>query len=122
MGVVFRSIVQIIFLWLIFLSGNALVSLLKLPLPGNVAGMLILFVLLNLKIVPVSWIEEGAGILLKHLAFFFIPIAVGLMAWGNLFSVSGLWLALILVFSASVSIGLTGWIVQLLRRKGESNS
>lgn len=121
MGALVKSVVQITFLWLIFLSGNALVSLLKLPLPGNVAGMLILFGLLTLKVVPISWIEEGAGILLKHLAFFFIPIAVGLMAWGDLFSVNGLWLTLILVFSAVISISVTGWLVQLLRHRGQGN-
>lgn len=117
-----KTVLQVGVLYGIYVLGNTVVSLMNIPLPGNVMGMLILFGLLTFKIIPVSWIEDGAGILLKHLAFFFIPIAVGLMAWGNLFSVNGLWLSLILVFSALMSISVTGWVVQLLRRRGEGNS
>lgn len=107
---------QIALLWVIFQGGNLIVALLHLPLPGNVLGMLILFGLLSAKIIPLPWVEEGAALLLKHLAFFFIPIAVGLMNWGSLFSVSGLILVLALLTSALLSISLTGWLVQTIQR------
>lgn len=115
-----KIFLQIGILWVIFALGNFIVSVLKLPLPGNVVGMLVLFFLLSTKIVPVQWIEEGAGLLLTHLAFFFIPIAVGLMVWGGLFAASGTWLVLILISTALLSIAITGQIVQVLnRRKGQ---
>lgn len=110
----FRIVIQIFILWLILLSGNFIAGYLKLPLPGNVLGMLILFALLSLRIVPVAWVEDGAGFLLKHLAFFFIPIAVGLMAWGDLFITSGFKLILILTVGAVLSLIATGWVAQFL--------
>jgi holin-like protein len=41
--------------------------------------MLLLLGLLMSGIVKLEWFESVASLLLTHLAFFFIPIAVGLM-------------------------------------------
>jgi holin-like protein len=106
--------VQIFFLWLILRAGEWGVAHAHLPIPGNVLGMLILFVLLALGIVKERWIQDGAGLLTKHLAFFFIPIAVGLMEWGTLFWREGHWLLLALMLSTLAVLLSTGWIVQLL--------
>jgi holin-like protein len=114
-----KIIIQIFLLWLIYQLGNIITSTLHLPLPGNVLGMLLLFALLTTGIVPVKWIKEGADLLLKHLAFFFIPIAVGLMAWTKLFATSGIWLLLALLISALLAIPISGWAVQLLSRRRE---
>lgn len=117
-----KMIFQIFILWLIYQIGNLLVSFLNIPLPGNVFGMIILFLLLSFNIVKVSWIKEGTEILLKHLAFFFIPIAVGLMAWGELFVKSGIWLITALVASALVSILTTGWLVEITSKSKVRNT
>ena len=81
---------QTALLWLVFRCGTFLVAALHLSLPGNVAGMLLMFALLASGVVKPAWIETGAGFLLKHFAFFFIPISVGLMAFGSLMRQSGL--------------------------------
>jgi holin-like protein len=117
-----KIILQIFLLWLIYQLGNLITSSLHIPLPGNVVGMLLLLALLTTGIVPVKWIKEGADLLLKHLAFFFIPIAVGLMAWGNLFATKGIWLFLALTISAFLSIPITGFVTQFLsRRENQTN-
>lgn len=82
--------------------------------------MLILFGLLLAGIIKEEWLAEGANLLLKHLAFFFIPIAVGLMEWGDLFWQKGHWLLLSLVVSALVALFTTGGLVDFLV-KGEKN-
>jgi len=106
-------------LWLVYRLGGLLVGVLHLALPGNVAGMLLMFALLAAGVVKPAYIEVGGGFLLKHFAFFFIPISVGLMAFGPLMRQSGLTLLAILVASAAVGVLATGLCVQFLDRRGQ---
>jgi holin-like protein len=110
----FDIVWQSALLWVVFRCGAFLVGALHLALPGNVAGMLLMFGLLASGIVRPAWIEAGGGFLLKHFAFFFIPISVGLMAFGPLMRQSGLTLLAILVTSAAVGVLVTGVSVQFL--------
>jgi len=105
---------QILLLWLVFRCGSYVVTFLHLALPGNVAGMLLMFALLAAGVVKPVQIEAGGGFLLKHFAFFFIPISVGLMAFGPLMRQSGLTLLAVLLASAGVGVLVTGLTVQLL--------
>ncbi len=111
----YRLTLQIVFLFLIFRAGQWGVARFHVPLPGNVLGMLLLFGLLSTGLVRESWIQEGATLLTKHLAFFFVPIAVGLMAWGPLFRREGHWLLLALVVSTLAALLASGGLVHLLR-------
>jgi len=108
---------QTLLLWLVFRCGSYLVGILHLALPGNVAGMLLMFALLSTGIVKPALIEAGGGFLLKHFAFFFIPISVGLMAFGPLMRQSGLTLLAILTVSAAVGIVITGVFVQSMHAR-----
>ena len=110
---------QSVLLWLVFRLGVYLVDALHLALPGNVAGMLIMFALLATGIVKPSFIEAGSGFLLKHFAFFFIPISVGLMSFGPLVRQSGVALLAILVLSALAGVAATGISVERLQRRRE---
>jgi holin-like protein len=105
---------QTLLLWVVYRCGCLLVDLLHLSLPGNVAGMLLMFALLSSGAVKPGWVAEGAGFLLKHFAFFFIPISVGLMTFGPLIRQSGLPLLAILAASAAVGVAVTGLTVQWL--------
>jgi holin-like protein len=107
-------------LWVLNKLGYLLVAQLRVPLPGNVAGMLLLFGLLCSGIVPPRLFERSSTLLARHLPFFFVPIAVGLMNLGGTFISEGWLLILVLVASASVGLCATGWIAQLLSRlKGQ---
>jgi holin-like protein len=109
---------QILALLLINQAGYAVVSALHLPVPGNLLGMLFLLILLVTGVVPLRWIEASASLLIRHLAFFFIPIAVGLMAFGELFLDNGLAILLTLVVSAAVGIWVSGLSAQRLGARG----
>jgi len=61
-------------------------------------------VLLASGFVRLPWIEAGASLLLRHPAFFFVPIAVGLMSLGELLRTSGIVLLIIMVASAGIDI------------------
>lgn len=125
MQTLFKTIVQVFLLWLIYSFSTWMVEFLHLPVPGSVLGMLLLFLLLSGGIIKEHWLTLGANPLLKHLAFFFIPIAVGLMEWGELFTQKGYLLFSPLVISALVALLSTGLAVQLLikssKKRGGAN-
>lgn len=108
---------QVTALVVICAMGQFVVRTLHLPIPGFLLGMVFLFVLLVSGALQVHWIEKGASLLLRHLSFFFIPIAVGLMAFGPLFRVHGATIIITLLTSAVVGILGTALVVQALSRK-----
>ncbi|ASS96677.1 CidA/LrgA family protein [Peribacillus simplex] len=116
---IFTFIVQLIFLLIICKLGYYLAHLLHLPIPGNVIGMILLFGLLQTKVIKVEWIELTSGFLVKHLAFFFIPISISLMTMGWLFIEFGLPLALTLGVSLIFGFIVSAWTVQKLSHRGE---
>lgn len=108
---------QLFLLWFLNILGYFLVETFHLPVPGNVIGMVILFLLLLTGVVKLDWVENASSILIKHLAFFFIPIAVGLMNFGSLFLKSGLSFVIVIVGSIIVGMYVTGIVSQGLMRK-----
>ena len=95
------------------------VTVLDLPVPGNVLGIMVLFLLLSAGVVKERWISEAASFLLRHLVFFFIPVAVGLMNWGAVFYDYGWILLGAIVGSTALPLLVTGWLAGALRRKPE---
>jgi holin-like protein len=87
---------------------------LHLPLPGNLVGMLLLLALLATGALPLRWIEGSATLLTRHLAFFFIPITVGLIGFADLFLDKGPAILVTLVLSAAAGICVVGLSAQTL--------
>jgi holin-like protein len=117
-----RIVPQLFVLWLIFQAGEWVVARLHVRIPGNVLGMVLLFLLLSLGVVKETWLQDGAAVLTRHLAFFFIPIAVGLMQWGGLFRRDGFWLLLALGLSTLAVLFATGAIAQRLAQRHQGGS
>ncbi len=111
-----RMIGQLTVLWVIYWLGNQITAITGLPIPGTVFGMVLLFFLLLAGVVKLTYIQEAADFLLKHMLFFFIPIAVGLMDWGAVFYEDGLVLTLALVAGAVLPFFTVGILAQLLHK------
>ena len=86
--------------------------MLGLPLPGPVAGMLLLMAAL------VAWphllpaVEQGANTLLSHLSLLFFPAGVGIVATAA--SGSGHWFAILasLIASTVLALAVTGLLLR----------
>ena len=63
------------------LTGKTVAAVLPFAFPGSIIGMLLLFLLLSLQLIKLHWVEQGAGLLLRHMGVLFVPVAVGLVAW-----------------------------------------
>ncbi len=96
--------------------GELLHQLLRLPIPGNVLGMVILFGCLCAGWIKLEMIAEISDFLLEHLAFFLIPAGVGVLACLGV--LRGQWLPLLgicLITTALVMV-VTGHVVQWVKR------
>ena len=114
---VLKVIAQIGLLSLFVWLGGRLASLTGLPLPGNVVGLILLYLALSTGLVKLELIQEGADFLLRHLVFFFIPAAVDLMNWGGVFYQYGFRLALAIAGSTFLTFVVSGHVSQWLRRR-----
>ncbi|WP_369308278.1 CidA/LrgA family protein [Providencia rettgeri] len=73
-------------LYFCLIVGNLISTLLPFAIPGSIVGMLILFALLALQIIPAHWAQPGCSILLKNMTILFVPIGVGIMNYYDLLS------------------------------------
>ncbi len=107
---------QIGLLWFMSWVGHELVTLLHLPLPGNVAGMLLTFLALTCGLLPIRFVEDGAGMLIRNLPLFFVPLAAGVVGQGQLLAAQGVAILANLVASAAVGFAVTGRVAQFVCR------
>lgn len=110
---------QILILIVIYQIGNQIARILHLQIPGNVIGILLLLVLLWTGVIKVEQIDVAATWLLKHLSFFFIPIAVGLMTLGPIFIHKGVIILFVLVTSTFIGLLSAGKATQSVIMKNE---
>lgn len=102
----------------IFLGlGELISSLIKIPLPGNILGMILIFTALKLKLIKLESVKPAADTLLNYLILFFIPFGVGLMSYFDF--IKSYWL--ILLVAAGVSTLITLYVTALIQQKFEKN-
>ena len=105
----------------IYLLGVLITAITGVPIPGNVIGMVILFLLLYLKVIKVEQISTISNFFLEHLAFFFIPAGVGLISSFSV--IKNIWLQLLIVCFVTTAITMicTGLVVQKIANKKEGD-
>jgi len=112
-----KALGQLALLWLIYWACDWLVTTTGLPVPATVLGVVALFLLLLTGVVKLHHVQDAADLLLKHLVFFFIPVAVGLMEWGGVFYEHGLVLLAAILVSTIVPIIAVGLASQRMQRR-----
>lgn len=93
------------------LAGEALVRALGMPVPGPVAGMVILLVGLVWSRGPSEALRRSGTGLLNYLPLFFVPAGVGLIAHGARLRADWLPILLAIVGSTLLTMVLVGWLI-----------
>jgi len=101
----------------IYFLGLFIEKTFHLPVPGNVIGMILLFLGLCSGVIKLHMIEEVSEFFLNHLAFFFIPAGVGLITCMDVLKGSVLKLLLIIFLTTIIVLGSTGLTVQVMKQK-----
>jgi holin-like protein len=104
-----KLLIGIAWLWAFLGLGTIAVEALGLPLPGSVAGMLLLWAALETGAVRLDWLERGATSLLGVLGLLFVPAGVGLVQYTGL-----IWLTVVPLVAAGalVTLTVTGHVAQ----------
>jgi len=104
------------------LAGEVVVRLLGLPVPGPVAGMLLLFTALAIRGRVPEQVAAIANGLLAHLALLFVPAGVGIIAHTG--RLEGVWpvLLAVLIISTLMAAAVTAVTLSALRRLQQNRS
>ena len=94
-------------------AGEAVSRLARLPLPGPVLGLLLLWALLNLPALRAS-VAAAAEPLLQHLSLLFVPVGVGVIVHLDLVARLGPRMLLALVLSTWVGLAVTALVLRAL--------
>jgi len=98
------------------LAGEAAVRALGVPVPGPVAGMVLLFIFLCIRGEVPEKLATVADTLLRHLSLLFVPAGVGVMAHVGLLGENLVPVSLALVLSTLVAIAVTALAMRWLNR------
>ena len=96
--------------------GNIISAVSHLPIPGNVFGMVILFLLLYTGILKKKQIRAVSKFLLGNMAIFFIPSGVSIIVYYKAIERSVVPFLLIVCFTTIIVMGVTGQAAQLMQR------
>ncbi|EJQ14575.1 holin-like protein CidA 2 [Bacillus cereus BAG3X2-1] len=107
-------LLQVGVLYMFSLVGVWIQEVFHLSMPGSLIGMLILFLLLSTRIVPLKWFEIGAEKLIVFLPLFLIPSTTGLMEYGSFLLSKGSIMFFLVVVSTLVTLIISGYVSQLL--------
>lgn len=96
--------------------GEVLHALLPLPIPASIYGIVMLFLTLECKIIPLHAVKEGSAFLIEIMPVMFIPAAVGLLESWNVLRPN--WMAYILITAVTTVLvmGISGLATQWVIR------
>lgn len=106
---------QILMILAFVFIGEFLNKVLHIPFPGNLLGMVLLLIALLTGVVKLENVDVFGQFLLSHLALFFIPASVGILALTGLLGDSWHILLFISVFTTFIVMMTTAFVVKLLR-------
>jgi len=115
-------LIQILGLCAISYIGNVLASFLNIGIPGSILGILLLFVVIEQKWLPLEKIELGANFLIAELLLFFIPSAIGVIQFQDVLKHD--WAQLLFAIGASICLVVVfvGIVTELIVRFRESRN
>lgn len=108
---------SLLLIFLFLLIGESLQFFFKIPIAGNIIGMILIFLALYLKIIRLKDVKPASDFLIKYLVIFFIPYGVGLMVYAEILSEFWLPISVAVIFSTLLCLYLTGLLFQTLHKK-----
>lgn len=101
--------------------GNVISNVFRLPVPGSILGMILLFLALQFKILEFRHVDEAGSFLINNMTILLLPAGVGIMAKWNL--ISHFWAQILLIVVAALIINMLilGKLVEWIKVKFEGD-
>lgn len=108
------------------LIGEIIHLFVPLPVPASIYGLIILFIGLKTKLLPLEAVEEVSMFLIEIMPLMFIPAAVGLLDSMEMLKPIVVPFIIITLLSTILVMGITGKVTQFFiktdsKRKAERN-
>ena len=94
--------------------GILISTVLHFPLPVTITALLLLFLLLQFKVLKLEKIENAANFLLLNMTLFFMPPTVKIIDSYDLLEKDLVKIIIIIVISTFLTMGITGKVVQMM--------
>ena len=101
--------------------GNVISNVFRLPVPGSILGMILLFLALQFKILEFRHVDEAGSFLINNMTILFLPAGVVIMAKWN--SISHFWAQILLIVVGALIINMLilGKLVEWIKVKFEGD-
>ncbi|MDO5651787.1 MAG: CidA/LrgA family protein [Moraxella sp.] len=96
--------------------GQVIIWLTKLPLPPSIIGLLLLFGLLQSRLVKIEQVQSLARVLLDYLAFLIVPACISLMQYFEVIKMDFWAIIGATVFGTLLVLFATAHSYQIVRR------
>lgn len=114
---VFKLFKAFFYIFLFLGLGELTVYLAKVPIPGNIIGMILIFTALKLKLIKLESVKPASNILINNMMLFFVPFGVGLMSYFDFVKSYGM----ILIGAVGLSSLLTLYVTAFVQQKLEKD-
>jgi len=111
-------ILQIGLIFAFWLAGEFLVRVFGLPIPGGIAGMLIVLVLLSSRRLSLGCMRRGANWFLADMLLFFIPAILAVLDHREFLGLLGLKILAVILTGTGIVMAVTALCVDLFYRWG----
>ena len=105
----------LIILFFLYL-GKGIQYITQLPISGSIFGLLLLFLGMNIRLIPLNYVLPAGSVLLNYITLFFVPVGVGLLQYSDLLSMHWLTIVVSSVVSTLAVLLSVGWIYQRLAK------
>lgn len=115
-----KYVKQFLFILIVSFIGELLNYYLPFPIPGNIYGMILMFILLMSGCIKIHQVKETAKFLIEIMPILFIPSAVGIIS--QIETLQSIWLQILIITIATTTIVIviSGLVTQkILRRYNE---
>ena len=118
---VFNQLAIILGIWAVGEYISSMISGFVL-IPGSIVGMILLFLMLQFKIISIESIDSISGFFLDNMALFFVPAGVSLIKSMDLIKQNRILLVLAIFVTTVIVMWCTGIVVEIMMKRKEKKS
>lgn len=109
-----KFILQMLLITFFYIIGEVLQNIFRLSIPGSIIGLILLFLFLSSKILPETWVNQGANFLLSLMSLFLVPATVGVMNYFHIFHGKGILLIMGIIVSTCIVFVASAFVCEKL--------
>lgn len=117
-----KYVKQLLIILLFTMLGELLAAIVPLPIPAAIYGLVLLLIALCTGLLKPRHIEETSRFLSSLLPLLFVAPTVRILSYWNIIAPNLVPILIIVVSSTFLVFAVSGWVTQLLLKKGGAHN